>query len=109
MIGSVNLPGLKSWTLELGEGAAPTKWTGIGNGTTNVTDHQVGTIDGAGLASGVYTLRLSTDTGLVATVTFNVTKTAPSPSPTPTRPTGPAPTRTPTPGGPAPQTPIPNR
>jgi hypothetical protein len=98
VIGSVNFPGLKSWTLEIGEGAAPATWKKLGGGTANVTDQEMGTIDPATLKNGVYTIRLTTDGGLVTSVTFNVQAKG-----------GPGATSTGTaPGGVTPQTPVPN-
>lgn len=106
VVGSISLPNLQSWTLEIGEGAAPTKWTKIGGGTSNVTDQVLGTIDGTTLTPGVYTIRLTTDAGIGTSVTFNIqAKPSRSTTPGPGTPTG-----TPPPGATVtPQTPIPNR
>lgn len=109
VVGSVQDAGLTTWKLELGAGDAPTTWTTIGTGTTRVAAAPLGSIDIAGIASGVYTVRLSADDttvlGLSVSVVINI-KASRLPGPgTPTAtatPTGggtptPAPTRTPTP------------
>ncbi|MCC7366432.1 MAG: penicillin-binding protein [Dehalococcoidia bacterium] len=97
--GSVGAAGVKSWTLELGEGSNPATWTTIGTGTGTV-DGVLGTFDTETLTQGVYTVRLTVETSgtgnLVSSVTFNVRKGPGTGTPT----AGPGtPTRTPTPGG----------
>ena len=105
VVGSVQDGGLTAWKLELGAGDTPTTWTTIGSGTTGVASAVLGTIDIAGLASGVYTLRLSADdatvVGLSVSVVFNIRANA-TPGPgTPTATPGPGtPTATPGPGTP---------
>lgn len=97
VVGSVQDAGLTAWKLEIGAGDAPTTWTTIGTGTARVMNAVLGTIDIAGLASGVYTVRLSADDttvqGLSVSVVFNIRGSA---IPTPGTPTG---TSTATPGG----------
>jgi len=102
VIGSVQDGGLTAWKLELGAGDTPTVWTTIGTGTDKVSSGVLGTIDLAGLASGVYTVRLSADdtvvVGLSASVVFNIKGSGAPPPGTPTvTPTGTA-TGTPTAG-----------
>ncbi len=90
--GSVNMPNVKSWKLEIGEGANPTEWVTIGSGSSNVNEGTLGVIEPKNLKDNtVYTVRLSTDGGLVALVVINIRNTA-----VPNNPFG---SVTPTPGG----------
>ncbi|MEO8541570.1 MAG: transglycosylase domain-containing protein [bacterium] len=91
--GSVNVPKLKNWKLEIGESASPTEWKTLGTGTANVAEGPLGTIEPKDLKDNtVYTVRLSTDDGkgLKSSVVINVKKSGgPVPSGTPTpSPTG---------------------
>ena len=111
VIGTVNPSKLKTWKLELGPGSSPAEWKTIGNGTAPVNEGALGTIDVAGLADGVYTLRLTADDAVVknlaTSVTFNIRGGAPNTGPTPgtaipgatpppgSTPTPPRPTATP--------------
>lgn len=98
--GSVNVSGLKSWTLEIGESSNPTEWKTIGTGTANVDNGPLGLIEPKDLKDNtVYTVRLSSGdaNGLKVTVIINIKRSGgPGPSTTP-----PAGNLTPTP------TPIP--
>lgn len=100
VVGSVQTSNLKTWTLEIGAGAAPTEWKSIGTGTTRVVNVILGTIDVKDLKDGVYTVRLTADDavlkGLSVSVTVNVKRVG-GPAPTPTPTPGPTPTPTPTP------------
>jgi len=92
--GSVNAPGLRNWTLEIGEGANPGEWKIIGAGNSNVSDGALGVIEPKDLKDNtVYTVRLSTNdgTGLRVSVVINVRK-----APVPNNPFG---SVTPTPSG----------
>ena len=77
VVGAVNVPNIKGWKLEMGQGANPTEWKLIGEGKANI-DGVLGTISMAGLVDGVYTVRLTTDDamGLSTSVTINVKKGA---------------------------------
>ncbi len=96
VVGSVQLPSNRGWTLEIGAGASPTDWTKIGEGTSNV-DGVLGTIAIAGLEDGVYTVRLNAAEGLSTQVTINIKKGAPGPGGTPSGTSG-TPTKVATPG-----------
>jgi membrane peptidoglycan carboxypeptidase len=93
VVGSVNVPNLKNWKLEIGETANPTEWKTIGTGTAGVNEGPLGTIEPKDLKDNtVYTVRLSTDDGkgLKTTVVINIRKTGGTPTtpgsgtPTPT-------------------------
>ncbi len=84
VVGSVQPPQLKTWTLEMGEGANPAEWTTIGSGTTTVNNGVLGRIPIEKTKDGVYTVRLTTGDGLSTSVTINV-KRGPEPSRTPGR------------------------
>lgn len=91
VVGSVNVPKLKNWKLEIGETANPTEWKTIGSGTANVNEAPLGTIEPKDLKDNtVYTVRLSTDDGkgLKTSVVINVKKSGvpnnPFGTPTPT-------------------------
>ena len=98
VIGSVNVPNLNNWTLEIGETASPTEWKTIGTGTAGVNEAPLGTIEPKDLKDNtVYTVRLSTDDGrgLKTSVVINIKRSGgpgtatPSPSGTPSPgPTG---------------------
>jgi membrane peptidoglycan carboxypeptidase len=98
VIGSVNVPNLKNWILEIGETASPTEWKTIGTGTAGVNEAPLGTIEPKDLKDNtVYTVRLSTDDGrgLKTSVVINIKRSGgpgtatPSPSGTPSPgPTG---------------------
>ncbi len=97
VLGTVHPSQLKTWKVEIGAGSNPAEWKAIGGGNNPVNEGTLGTIDIAGLADGVYTVRLSAEDGivkqLVTSVQFNIKKGAPNTGPTP-RP-GPGPTGTP--------------
>jgi membrane peptidoglycan carboxypeptidase len=60
--GTASSPGaLRDYTIELGTGATPTKWTLLRKSTSPVQNGPLGTIEvaGLGLRSGLYTLRLT--------------------------------------------------
>ena len=42
VVGSVNTTQLVSWKVEIGEGASPTDWKPVGNGTKNVDNNLLG-------------------------------------------------------------------
>ncbi len=91
VVGSVNVPKLKNWKLEIGETANPTEWKTIGSGAANVNEAPLGTIEPKDLKDNtVYTVRLSTDDGkgLKTSVVINVKKSGvpnnPFGTPTPT-------------------------
>lgn len=98
VIGTVNPPNLKNWTLEIGQGSAPTAWVTIGSGTAKVENGPLGTIRLANLQDGVYAVRLSTNDGkgLSLTIYINVRKGGPPNFPGLTPTPGPG-NRTPTP------------
>ncbi|MBK9343776.1 MAG: hypothetical protein IPN07_12255 [Dehalococcoidia bacterium] len=77
--GTVNVPSLKTWKLEIGETAAPAEWKTIGSGSTNVTaEGPLGVIEPRDLKdNAVYTVRLSTDDGkgLKLSVVINIKRT----------------------------------
>ncbi|MBK9611826.1 transglycosylase domain-containing protein [Candidatus Amarobacter glycogenicus] len=77
--GTVNVPSVKNWKLEIGETAAPTEWKTIGSGSTNVTaEGPLGVIEPRDLKdNAVYTVRLSTDDGkgLKLSVVINIKRT----------------------------------
>jgi membrane peptidoglycan carboxypeptidase len=115
VVASIDVPGLKGWKVELGEGANPEEWRELGAGTAAVRDGIVAVIDLAQLENGVYTLRLQAESETSvfpyeARVTFNVRKQSSpfdflTPSPTPGGPGSlpggqfpVQPTPTPTPG-----------
>ncbi|MGB4862147.1 MAG: hypothetical protein WBO97_06785, partial [Tepidiformaceae bacterium] len=121
--GTVNIPNVKNWTLEIGETANPTEWKTIGSGTSPVTkDGPLGVIEPRDLKdNSVHTVRLSTDdgTGLRTSVVINIRRTGVPNNPFGTRtPMGTPPSGTPTPtatGNPnfpvgtvTPQLPVPN-
>ncbi|MGE5596718.1 MAG: transglycosylase domain-containing protein [Hyphomicrobiales bacterium] len=89
VVGSVNVPGLKGWTLEIGEGGNPNSSTVIGSGD-GPADGVLGEFNTNDLKEGVYTIRLTANTSgagdLTTTVTVNIRKGSGSDrSPTPTR------------------------
>ncbi|MEO9254404.1 MAG: hypothetical protein ABI305_02610, partial [Tepidiformaceae bacterium] len=106
IVGSVQPPGLKTWKLELGPGQNPSQWITIGSGTNPVNNGVLGHFDIATSPDGVYTVRLTTDTGLSTSVSINVkrggsggpfgngTPTPGSQTPQPSRTTTPVGTRT---------------
>lgn len=100
VMGTVNVPKLKNWKLEIGETSNPTEWKTIGSGTANVVnDGPLGVIEPRELKNNtVYTVRLSTDDGkgLKISVIVNIRNNVPN------NPFG---SVTPTPGG---ATPNPN-
>jgi membrane peptidoglycan carboxypeptidase len=63
--GTVNIPNLKSWKLEIGETSNPTEWKTIGSGTANVVNEgPLGVIEPRDLKDNtVHTVRLTTDDG----------------------------------------------
>ena len=106
VVGSVQLPSLKSWRLEIGKGSNPTEWTELGKGTAQVSGGELGKIKVKDFEPGVYTVRLvaegSSAGDLSTHVTINIAEEA-----TPTPMPSPSPTPTPTPEGtPTPETPT---
>jgi membrane peptidoglycan carboxypeptidase len=75
IVGTVNVPKLKTWKLEVGESTSPTEWKTIGSGTANING-VLGTLDITSLKDGVYTVKLSTDEGkgLATSVVINIRK-----------------------------------
>lgn len=111
---SIDIPGLRGWRLELGQGASPSEWQEVASGTAAVRDGIVAQIESGPLENGIYTLRLTAESesssfGLEARVTFNLQKRnnpfdflTPTPGGPGTLPGGqlpPQPTPTPTPNG----------
>jgi hypothetical protein len=121
--GTVNVPDLKKWTLEIGESANPTEWKTIGSGTTPLTrESPLGVIEPRDLKDNtVHTVRLTTDDGkgLRISVVINIRRTGVPNNPfgTSTPQGGVSGTPTPTPtGNPnfpvgtvTPQLPVPNQ
>lgn len=97
--GTVNVPKLKNWKLEIGESSNPTEWKTIGSGSANVTvEGPLGVIEPKDLKdNAVYTVRLSTDDGkgLKISVVINIRRSG-----TPNNPFGSV-TPTPNPNFPA--------
>lgn len=58
VVGTAASGNLKSWVLELGEGASPAEWAEIGGGDAALTNAILGRINVAGMEDGVYTIRL---------------------------------------------------
>ncbi len=117
--GTVNVPDLKKWTLEIGESSNPTEWKAIGSGTTPLTkESPLGVIEPRDLKDNtVHTVRLTTDDGkgLKVSVVINIRRTGVPNNPfgTPTPPNGtPKPTATGNPNFPVgtvtPQLPVPD-
>jgi membrane peptidoglycan carboxypeptidase len=76
IVGSVQPPSLKSWKLEIGPGQNPSQWITLGSGSNPVNNGVLGHFDIAVAPDGVYTVRLTTDTGLSTSVTVNVKRSA---------------------------------
>ena len=117
--GTVNVPDLKKWTLEIGESSKPSEWKTIGSGTTPLTkESPLGVIEPRDLKDNtVHTVRLTTDDGkgLKVSVVINIRRTGvpnnPFGTPTPFNGT-PTPTPTGNPNFPVgtvtPQLPVPD-
>jgi subtilisin family serine protease len=58
LTGTVGGPGFDHYVVDFGAGAAPDSWTVIRNGTTSVTDGDIGTFDPTTIPDGIYTVRL---------------------------------------------------
>ena len=58
VIGSAVGVGLKSWTVEYGQGETPEEWVGIGSGTGGVLSGVLGELDPMSVPEGVVTLSL---------------------------------------------------
>jgi membrane peptidoglycan carboxypeptidase len=104
---TIDVPGLESWTLEIGQGSNPAEWSSFGSGTSNVVDYIAGWIEAETIPPGVWTVRITaesdaTSTALEARITINTQQGSGSPFDTPTTqplPGGQLPGRTPTPSG----------
>jgi len=59
ILGSVSDDNMDEWILEYGEGTAPSTWTQISNGNSEIIDDTLGNWDTGSITEGTYTLRLS--------------------------------------------------
>ncbi|MGD9934721.1 MAG: transglycosylase domain-containing protein [Dehalococcoidia bacterium] len=89
VVATIDVPGLKQWRLEIGQGAGPSSWTELASGSTNVRDAIIAVVDTARLEPGIYTIRLTatSDTSQFANearVSFNVEPLIDPLIPTPT-------------------------
>ena len=102
VVGAVNAPGTKSWTLQVGRGSNPAEWQTVGSGGSTI-DGVLGEFDANALEAGVYTIRVTVETASSGNLGTSVTVNVRKGSVTPTAGTG---TVTPGGGGPG-QTPVP--